>query len=70
MDYIINYLPFITFVGFGLLFMIDYIAYCATSAIYRASGFGNAIVNSNNLFGIWVNLSNFTSFGLIFSNWL
>jgi hypothetical protein len=56
--------------GFCLFFMIDYIAYCTTGAIYRASRISNTIVNRNNFFGIGINLSNFASFGFVFSNWL
>ena len=70
MDYIINYFPFIPLMGFCLFFMIDYVAYCATGTIYRASRIGNAIINRNNFFGIRINLGNFPPFGFVFSNWL
>ena len=70
MDYIINYFPFITLMGFSLLFMIDYIAYRATSTIYCASRIGNTVINRNDFFGIGINLSNLTPFGFAFSNWL
>ena len=65
MDYIINYFPFIPLMGFCLFFMIDYIAYCATSAVYRASRIGNAVINRNDFFGIGINLSNFALFGFV-----